>query len=154
MPLDTALIEAAAITERAMAGPSARYNEMAVHTLAASNPDRSVNFAARHGIPVVHRDYLALIEDPRINTVCLSLHHSAYQEWAAWPTRAGKQVIVGFRCRPDLGSGILFGAESSWLQAIQAIFGLAGVTGEGHFDFAGPNGVDMSFHAVLAQARR
>jgi hypothetical protein len=125
-------------------------------TLAASNPDRLASFAARHGIPVVHRDYLTLIEHPRINTVCLSLHHSANHKWAVWPARASKQVIVGFRCRPDLGSKMmLFDADSSWLQAIEAIFGLAaGVTGEGHFDFAGPNGVDMSFHAVLAEARR
>jgi hypothetical protein len=56
----------------------------------------------------------------------------------------------GYRCRPDLGGGIFFDVASYWLQAVQAICGLAGATGTGHGDFAAPHGVDMSFNARLS----
>ncbi|RKT87095.1 Predicted dehydrogenase [Saccharopolyspora antimicrobica] len=217
MPLDIGLIGATVVAERAMVGPSARYDDTAIRAVAASDPDRAASFAARHSIPVVKRDYCALIEDPRINAVYISLHNSAHHEWATRAAQAGKHVIVEkplcldcnefaaveasasttgvrfveavateghewqtalrtlvtecrygalqsmrskihftmppsdcYRFRPNLGGGIFFDASSYWLQAVQAICGLAGATGTGHSNFAGPNGVDMSFHARLA----
>ncbi len=94
MPLDIGLIGATTIAERTMVGPSAGYDDTAIRGVAASDPDRAATFAARHGIPVVHRDYSALIEDPTINTVYVSLHNSAHHEWATRAARAGKHVIV------------------------------------------------------------
>jgi predicted dehydrogenase len=216
MPLDIGLIGATAIAERTMVGPSARYDDTAIRAVAASDPDRAAGFAARQGIPVVHRDYSALIEDPTINTVYISLHNSAHHDWATRAARAGKHVIVekplcldddelaaieaaasatgvrvveaiateghewqtavraivadsrygalrsvrtriqfampppdGYRCRPELGGGIFFDASSYWLQAVQAVCGLADATATGHSDFSGPNGVDSSFHSRL-----
>jgi predicted dehydrogenase len=217
MRLDIGLIGATAVAERAMVGPSARHDDAAIRAVAASDPDRAASFASLHGIPVVHRDYAALIEDQSINVVYITLHNSAHHEWATRAALAGKHVIVekpmcldhsefaairaaasasgvrlleavateghewqatvrafvaesqygalrsmrsriqftmptpdGYRCRPDLGGGIFFDASSYWLQAVQAICGLGEATGSGHSDFAGPNGVDMSFHARLS----
>jgi len=55
----------------------------------------------------------------------------------------------GYRCRRELGGGIFLDASSYWLQAAQAVCGLADVTGTAHSDFAGPNDVDSSFRSVL-----
>jgi predicted dehydrogenase len=216
MPLDIGLIGATKIAERAMVGPSARYDDTTIHAISASDPDRAASFAAQHNISVVHPDYSALIEDPSINTVYISLHNSAHYEWAQRAARAGKHVVVekplclngdevaavqaaaadtgvrfieaiptvghewqaslramvadrrygalksvrttlqfavpapdGYRCRPELGGGIFFDASSYWLQAVQAVWGLADATGTGHSDFSGPNGVDSSFRSRL-----
>jgi predicted dehydrogenase len=56
----------------------------------------------------------------------------------------------GYRCRPELGGGIFFDAASYWLQAVQAVCGLADATGTGQSDFSGPNGIDSSFFARLS----
>jgi predicted dehydrogenase len=216
MPLDIGLIGATRIAERAIVAPSARYDDTAIRAVAASNSERAATFAARNDISVVHRDYSALIEDPTINTVYISLHNSAHHEWVACAARAGKHVIVekplcldgdelaaieeaafatgvrfieavptvghewqaavremvadgrygalrsartriqfatppldGYRCRPELGGGIFLDASSYWLQAAQAVCGLADATGTGHSDFCGPNGVDSSFFSRL-----
>lgn len=55
----------------------------------------------------------------------------------------------GYRYRPELGGGIFFDSSSYWLQAVQAVCGLAEATGTGHSDFCGPNGVDTSFRSRL-----
>jgi predicted dehydrogenase len=216
MPLDIGLIGATKIAERAIVGPSAGCGDATIRAVAASDPDRAADFAARHDIPVVHRDYYALIDDPAINTVYISLHNSAHHEWATRAARAGKHVVVekplcldgdeiaeleaaasatgvrfleavptvghewqatlramvsdlrygaltsvrtvlqfavplteGYRCRPELGGGIFFDAASYWLQAVQAVWGLADATGTGHSEFSGPNGVDSTFSSRL-----
>jgi predicted dehydrogenase len=94
MPLDIGLIGATKIAERAMVGPSAGYDDTVIRAVAASDPDRAAAFAARNEIPVVHREYSALIEDPTINTVYVSLHNSAHHEWATRAARVGKHVVV------------------------------------------------------------
>lgn len=216
MQLDIGLIGATKIAERTMLGPSAHHDDTTIRAVAASDTERAAAFAARHSIPVVHRDYPTLIEDPAINTVYVSLHNSAHHEWAARAARAGKHVIVekplclnetefaaieaaasatgvrfveavatkghdwqaalreivadgrygaltsvrtriqfamgsqdGYRCRPELGGGIFFDAASYWLQAVQAVCGLADAAGTGQSDFSGPNGVDSAFLSRL-----
>ncbi len=216
MPLDIGLIGATKVAERSMINPSRQLDDTAIRAVAASDPDRAVAFAERHEIPVVHPHYQAVIDDPTINTVYVSLHNSAHHEWAVRAARAGKHVIVekplcldeaefaaienaasvtgvrfveavpgkghqwqvslrkmlvdrnfgalqsahtriqfamgsadGYRCRRELGGGIFLDASSYWLQAVQAVCGLADATGAAHSDFMGPNGVDSSFRSVL-----
>ncbi|WP_149439464.1 Gfo/Idh/MocA family protein [Mycolicibacterium sp. P1-5] len=216
MTLNIGLIGATRIAERAVVMPSARYGDATIRAVAASDSGRAATFAARNRIPVVHRDYSALIDDSTINTVYISLHNSAHHTWVARAASAGKHVIVekplcldgdelaaieeaasatgvrfieavptmghewqaavremladssygalrsartriqfamppseGYRCRPELGGGIFFDASSYWLQAVQAVCGLADATGTGHSDFCGPNGVDSSFSSQL-----
>lgn len=94
MPLEIGLIGATAIAERAILTPSANYTDVTVRAVAASDPVRAKEYASRNNIPVVHPSYAALLEDPAINTVYISLHNSAHHRWAVRAAVAGKHVIV------------------------------------------------------------
>ena len=94
MPLDIGLIGATAIAEKAILAPAARREDVTVRAVAASDPARVRDFAARNGIPRVHADYAALVDAPDITTVYVSLHNSAHREWAVRAAKAGKHVVV------------------------------------------------------------
>jgi predicted dehydrogenase len=94
MPLEIGLIGATAIAERAMLRPSARHPDTVVQAVAASDSARAREYAARHGISTVHRDYAELLQDSRLNLVYISLHNAAHWRWAALAASAGKHVMV------------------------------------------------------------
>ncbi|TDB78335.1 Gfo/Idh/MocA family protein [Micromonospora sp. KC723] len=94
MPLDIGLVGATRIAERAIVAPSARHGDVRLRSVAASDPDRARAFADRNGIPRVHHDYEALVADPEIDTVYVSLHNSAHHPWVVRAARAGKHVVV------------------------------------------------------------
>jgi len=94
MRLDIGLIGATRIAERAVLRPSAHRADVVVRAVAASDRERAVEFAARNGIARAHADYSALVDDPDINVVYVSLHNSAHHEWAVRAADAGKHVIV------------------------------------------------------------
>ncbi len=94
MRLEMGLIGATAIAERAIVGPSAAHDDIRVRAVAASDVARAREFALRNDIPVVHRDYAALVADPAINAVYISLHNSAHRRWVVEAARAGKHVVV------------------------------------------------------------
>ncbi|MFC4465765.1 Gfo/Idh/MocA family protein [Streptomyces xiangluensis] len=94
MRLDIGLIGATGIAERAIVGPSARYDDVRVRAVAASDSGRAAAFAARNGIPRAHADYTALLDDPDVNTVYVSVHNSAHYFWAVRAARSGRDVIV------------------------------------------------------------
>jgi predicted dehydrogenase len=88
------LIGATGIAERAILRPARARADVRVRAVAASDPVRAKEFASRHEIPVVHEDYAALLADPEIDTVYISLHNSAHHRWAVRAAVAGKRVIV------------------------------------------------------------
>ncbi|WP_185446865.1 Gfo/Idh/MocA family protein [Kribbella qitaiheensis] len=88
------LIGATGIAERAILRPAGARADVQVRAVAASDPVRAKEFASRHEIPVVHQDYAALLADPEIDTVYISLHNSAHHRWAVRAAVAGKRVIV------------------------------------------------------------
>ncbi|KAF4410835.1 Gfo/Idh/MocA family protein [Streptomyces lycii] len=88
------LIGATAIAERAIVGPAGRHDDVRVRAVAARDAGRAAEFAERNGIPRVHADYGALLEDPGIDTVYVSLHNSAHHPWAVRAARSGRHVIV------------------------------------------------------------
>ena len=94
MPLDIGLIGATAIAEKAILAPAAKREDVTVRAVAASDPARVRDFAARNGIPRVHADYGALVDATDITTVYVSLHNSAHREWAVRAAKAGKHVVV------------------------------------------------------------
>ena len=73
---------------------SERGVEVTVRAVAASDPVRAKEYAGRNGIPVVHETYSALLADPTIDAVYISLHNSAHHRWAVRAAIAGKHVIV------------------------------------------------------------
>ena len=94
MRLDVGLIGATGIAARAVVAPSRDVPDVHVAAVAASDLDRARSFADQHGIPCAHRDYAALVDDPDVNVVYVSLHNSAHHRWAVAAASAGKHVLV------------------------------------------------------------
>ena len=94
MRLEIGLIGATRIAERAVVRPSATRPGVHVRAVAAGDPARAEEFARRNDVPVVHRSYEALIDDPAVTTVYISLHNSAHHPWIVRAARAGKHVVV------------------------------------------------------------
>jgi predicted dehydrogenase len=93
MPLEIGLIGATGIAVRTMLGPAAKTG-VEIRAVAASDPVRAKEFASRHDIPLVYDSYAALLADPAIDAVYISLHNSAHHRWAVRAAIAGKDVIV------------------------------------------------------------
>ncbi|GAA0619033.1 Gfo/Idh/MocA family oxidoreductase [Kribbella sandramycini] len=93
MPLEIGLIGATGIAARTMLGPADAVNAH-VRAVAASDPVRAKEYANQHRIEVVHDNYAALLADPQIDAVYVSLHNSAHHRWAVRAAVAGKHVIV------------------------------------------------------------
>ena len=57
-----------------------------------------------------------------------------------------------YRLSPEKGGGAFFDLGSYWLQFIQECIGLHPQSFYGKSDFSGPNGIDLTFEAVLEYA--
>ena len=84
---------AARITPAALIKPSRHVPEVAVAAVAARDPGRARQFAAKHGIPVVHDSYAALIADPAIDAIYNALPNSLHAVWTLRAIEAGKHVL-------------------------------------------------------------
>jgi predicted dehydrogenase len=84
---------AARITPAALIKPARQVPEVTVTAVAARDPARAREFAARHGIPVVHDSYEALIADPEIDAVYNPLPNSLHAPWTLRAIAAGKHVL-------------------------------------------------------------
>ena len=84
---------AARIAPGALIKPARRVPEVTVTAVAARDPGRARQFAARHGIAVVHDSYEALIADPDIDAVYNPLPNSLHAPWTLRAIAAGKHVL-------------------------------------------------------------
>jgi predicted dehydrogenase len=64
---------AACITPMALIRPARSVPDAAVTAVAARDHGRAAAFAAKHGIPVVHRSYADLVADPDVDAVYIPL---------------------------------------------------------------------------------
>ncbi|MCW5891660.1 MAG: Gfo/Idh/MocA family oxidoreductase [bacterium] len=92
-PLRIGVLGAARITPMALLTPARRTADAEVVAIAARDPARAGAFAARHGIPRVHADYDALIDDPAIDAVYNPLPNSHHGVWTIRALEAGKHVL-------------------------------------------------------------
>jgi D-xylose 1-dehydrogenase (NADP+, D-xylono-1,5-lactone-forming) len=61
--------------------------------IASRNADRARAYANEHGIPSSYGSYEALLADPAIDAVYISLPNSLHAEWAIKAAQAGKHVL-------------------------------------------------------------
>jgi predicted dehydrogenase len=84
---------AARITPDALIRPSRKVPEVTVTAVAARDTARARQFAARHGIGVVHDSYEALVADPGIDAIYNPLPNSLHAPWTLRAIAAGKHVL-------------------------------------------------------------
>src|SRR2546421_1131281 len=70
-----------------------------VIAVASRDRDRAVAYAAEHGIERAYGSYPALLGDPDVDAVYISLPNSLHLEWTMWALDAGKHVL----CEKPLG---------------------------------------------------
>jgi predicted dehydrogenase len=64
-----------------------------LHAVASRDEERARAFAARHGAPVAHGSYEALLADPDVDVVYLALPNGLHAEWTVRALDAGKHVL-------------------------------------------------------------
>jgi predicted dehydrogenase len=84
---------AARVTPGALIAPARLVSEVVVTAVAARDPARARRFAAKHGIPVVHDSYEALIADPDVDAIYNPLPNSLHAQWTLRAVAAGKHVL-------------------------------------------------------------
>jgi predicted dehydrogenase len=87
------VLGAARITPAALIRPARAVPDATVTAVAARDPGRARRFAARHGVPVVHPDYAAVLADPDIDAVYVPLPNGLHAEWTLAALAAGKHVL-------------------------------------------------------------
>jgi predicted dehydrogenase len=96
------ILGAAGIAPRALIHPirhgAAPRTEL--RAVAARDHACAKEFAARYGIPCVHRDYQALLDDPGIDAVYIPLPNALHAGWTTRALEAGKHVL----CEKPLAS--------------------------------------------------
>lgn len=88
------LLGATVIARTAVIDPARRLGSVDVRAIAASEPGKAKAFAAEHEVAVAHPDYAALIADPDLDAVYISVHPAAHAELALAAMAAGKHVLV------------------------------------------------------------
>ena len=83
----------AKITPQALIIPAKKNDAVQVTAVAARDVTKAKIFAQKHGIPKVHKDYEALIQDPEIDAVYNPLPNSLHAHWSIRAMRAGKHVL-------------------------------------------------------------
>jgi len=92
-PLRIGCLGAARIAPSALIKPTKDIPGVEAYAVAARNPARAKDFAAKHGIPVVHDSYDALIADDRIDAVYNPLPNGLHAVWTIKALAAGKHVL-------------------------------------------------------------
>lgn len=93
MTLRLGLLGTARISPKAAIAPANKLPGVEIAAVAARDPSRAERFAAKHGIPKVHPDYMALIRDPHIDAIYNPLPNHLHGLWTVAALKAGKHVL-------------------------------------------------------------
>jgi predicted dehydrogenase len=87
------LLGAAKIAPSAIVAPAKAVPEVSLVSVAARDPARAKEFAAKHNIPRIHDSYDAMIADPAIDALYIPLPNGLHGQWAIKAAKAGKHVL-------------------------------------------------------------
>jgi predicted dehydrogenase len=113
---------AAGITPAALIKPARQVPDVTVTAVAARDPGRARQFAAKHGIPVVHDSYETLIADPAVDAIYNPLPNSLHAPWTLRAIAAGKHVLCEkpFTSNAAEAEQVAAAAKSSGLVVMEA----------------------------------
>ena len=86
------LLSTANINRAILAG-AAKTDRVDVVAVASRNAERAAAYAAEHGIARAHGSYEALLADPDVEAVYISLPNGMHHEWTMQALAAGKHVL-------------------------------------------------------------
>ena len=86
------LLSTANINRLVLAGARAS-DEVDVVAVASRDAERAEAYAGEHGIPRAHGSYEALLADPEVDAVYVSLPNSLHVDWSVRALEAGKHVL-------------------------------------------------------------
>ncbi|MCV7103229.1 Gfo/Idh/MocA family oxidoreductase [Mycobacterium palustre] len=87
------VLGAAQIAPLALVNPARQNSEVEVAAVAARDASRGRAFADKHGIPLVHDSYDALVADPGLDAVYIPLPNGLHGRWTRAALTAGKHVL-------------------------------------------------------------
>lgn len=73
--------------------PASEIPGVSVAAIAARDPARAQQYAQKHGIPLVHESYEALLADPNIEAIYNPLPNALHCDWSIKALDAGKHVL-------------------------------------------------------------
>jgi D-xylose 1-dehydrogenase (NADP+, D-xylono-1,5-lactone-forming) len=91
-PVCWGFLSTANINAKLLAG-AAESNKVDVLAVASRDAGRAAGYAGEHGIERAHGSYEALLEDPDVEAVYISLPNSMHVEWSIRALEAGKHVL-------------------------------------------------------------
>ncbi|AMM20095.1 hypothetical protein AX769_07855 [Frondihabitans sp. PAMC 28766] len=96
------LIGASSIAPSAIIEPARRRDDIEVVAVGARRPGAAASFARRWGIPRAESSYEAVIDDPAIDVVYVSLAAGDHARWSIAALEAGKDVLCEKPASPTL----------------------------------------------------
>jgi predicted dehydrogenase len=87
------LVSTANINQQIING-AAESSEVEITAVGSRDGARAQAYASEHGIPRAHASYEALLEDPEVDAVYISLPNGMHHEWTLASIEAGKHVLV------------------------------------------------------------
>ncbi|MCB0040973.1 MAG: Gfo/Idh/MocA family oxidoreductase, partial [Caldilinea sp.] len=78
---------------KALIGPLQESERSELVAVASRDLERAKVYAGRHDIPKAHGSYEALLADPEVDAVYLSLPNGMHAEWSIKAAQAGKHVL-------------------------------------------------------------
>ncbi len=92
-PVRWGVLSTAHINEKVLAGASGS-EAVQVVAVGSRSPERSREFAERHGIPRAHGSYEELLADDEVEAVYIPLPNGMHVEWTLASLAAGKHVLI------------------------------------------------------------
>ncbi|MCJ1250023.1 hypothetical protein MMC30_007249 [Trapelia coarctata] len=88
------LFGASNIAPSAIIAPAKTHPDVIISAIAARDEGKARSYAKKHGIPVVHSSYQAMLDDPSIDAVYIPLPNGLHYEWAVKALKANKHVLL------------------------------------------------------------